>query len=406
MTDIQHDSTTVDQDAGSSATRTPNSKPAASIRVLIVDDDPEFADLTATYLERENPAIEPTTVTTAEEALTLLEQPDEFDCIISDYEMPGKDGIELLETVQDRQLDIPFILFTGRGSEDIASQAISAGVTDYLQKKGGTEQYERLANRILHASAAKQAKRTARDTESYLKALVQNVSDVIVTIDETSTVQFVSEACESVFGYSPDEVEGKSLTMLMPERYRDKHSQAISRYLTDQTPRFDWRDVEFEGLHRNGQEIPLSISFGEFTRDGQQYFVGVIRDVTERKVRERNLEEAQSFTEKALDALDDVFFVFEPDGSFLRWNSRIHDVTGYTDAEIREMQPVDFFIEDHRSRVAAAIDECLETGSALTEATVLTKDGEQIPYEFSARTLTDNSGELIGVAGIGREINS
>lgn len=235
MTDIHRDPTTVDTDAGSSATRRPASKPASSIRVLIVDDDPEFADLTATFLERENPAIDPTTVTTSEEALTLLEKPDEFDCIISDYEMPGQDGIELLETVQDRQLGIPFILFTGRGSEDIASQAISAGVTDYLQKKGGTEQYERLANRILHASAAKEAKQTAKDTESYLKALVQNVSDVIVTIDETSTVQFVSKACESVFGYSPDELEGKSLTMLMPEWYRDKHIQAIDRFLMDRT---------------------------------------------------------------------------------------------------------------------------------------------------------------------------
>jgi signal transduction histidine kinase len=73
-----------------------------------------------------------------------------FDCVVSDYEMPGPDGIEFLERVRQEYGDLPFVLFTGKGTEEIASEAISAGVTDYLQKDTGTEQYSVLANRILN----------------------------------------------------------------------------------------------------------------------------------------------------------------------------------------------------------------------------------------------------------------
>lgn len=75
----------------------------------------------------------------------------EFDCVVSAHEMPGRNGIEFLELVREEYPDLPFVLFTGKGSEAVASDAISAGVTDYLQKGSGTEQYELLANRIVNA---------------------------------------------------------------------------------------------------------------------------------------------------------------------------------------------------------------------------------------------------------------
>jgi len=117
------------------------------VRVLHVDDDPALAEMVAEFLERASDRLTVRTVSTAAEALDVLES-EPIDCVVSDYEMPSSNGLELHATVQDRGMDVPFVLFTGRGSEEIASEAISAGVTDYFQKQSGTDQYAVLANRI------------------------------------------------------------------------------------------------------------------------------------------------------------------------------------------------------------------------------------------------------------------
>ena len=121
-----------------------------TIDVLHVDDDPDFTDLAATFLERVDSRIAVRAAGSAAEGRDVLADHD-VDCIVSDYDMPGADGIELLEAVREEYPDLPFILYTGKGSEEVASDAISAGVTDYLQKGTGSEQYELLANRIVNA---------------------------------------------------------------------------------------------------------------------------------------------------------------------------------------------------------------------------------------------------------------
>ncbi|PSP45543.1 hypothetical protein BRC69_05435 [Halobacteriales archaeon QH_6_66_25] len=131
------------------------------IRVLHVDNDPEFADLTAEFLRRENEAFSVVTVGDPEAArATLAGEP--IDCVVSDYELTPVDGIEFLEAVREDHPDLPFILFTGRGSEEVASEAISAGATDYLQKETGTSQYAVLANRIENAVTRHRTRRRSR----------------------------------------------------------------------------------------------------------------------------------------------------------------------------------------------------------------------------------------------------
>lgn len=109
-------------------------KGSNAIRVLHVDDEPGFADLTTTFLEREDDRFDTETVTSVKQGLDRLSGRT-YDCLVSDHDMPGQSGIEFLETVRDEYPNLPFILFTGKGSEEVASDAISAGVTDYLQKK-------------------------------------------------------------------------------------------------------------------------------------------------------------------------------------------------------------------------------------------------------------------------------
>ncbi|MFW6003219.1 MAG: PAS domain-containing protein, partial [Halanaeroarchaeum sp.] len=146
------------------------------IRVLHVDDDPDLADLAKSFLEREDDRIE---VTTAQSANEVIEQVPAVDCVVSDFEMPGMDGIEFLERVREDHPDLPFILYTGKGSEDVASDAIAAGVTDYLQKETGTGHYALLANRI--TNAVDQYRTTHRaETLDQIRRVVRDVNQVLI----------------------------------------------------------------------------------------------------------------------------------------------------------------------------------------------------------------------------------
>ncbi|WP_425601765.1 PAS domain-containing protein [Haloplanus pelagicus] len=138
----------------------------SSVHVLHVDDDPSFGELVAEFLDREGDQFEISTATSANEGLEYLtDDSHAVDCIVSDFDMPHTSGIEFLEDVRDDHPELPFILFTGKGSEDVASDAISAGATDYLQKGGGTDQYTVLANRIHNAVDQYRSRRRAAEHE-------------------------------------------------------------------------------------------------------------------------------------------------------------------------------------------------------------------------------------------------
>jgi len=172
--------------------------------VLHVDDEPDVAELARTYLERSGDRLEVESVTSTSEGLDRLAEGD-FDCVLSDYDMPGSDGLEFLETVRAEHGDLPFILFTGKGSEEIASEAIARGVTDYLQKGVGTDQYEILANRIENAVAQQRATQRAADLER-IRRVVRNVNQALVRATsreeiERRVCEILSEADPYVFAW-------------------------------------------------------------------------------------------------------------------------------------------------------------------------------------------------------------
>ena len=129
-----------------------------------------------------------------------------------------------------------------------------------------------------------------------------------------------------------------------------------------------------------------------------------IRDVSERKLADNILKEEKKFIENALNTLKDIFFVFDLEGKFLRWNQTMNVVTGYTDGEISLKKVTDFFREDEKERVSEAILKVIEDGSASVEAIVVTKDGRQIPYAFNAAILSDTQNQPVGISGVGRDI--
>ena len=130
---------------------------------------------------------------------------------------------------------------------------------------------------------SQRAKTAFRESEEHYRAVAEAATDAIITIDSESTILVVNPAAERIFGYSTEEMIGQPLTMLMPEYLRHLHKAGITRYVETGRKHIGWAAVQLPGLHKSSGEIPLEISFAEFTNDGQRFFIGIARDISERK---------------------------------------------------------------------------------------------------------------------------
>ena len=127
--------------------------------------------------------------------------------------------------------------------------------------------------------------------EALYRIIAETASDAIITIDAQSRILSANRAVEQIFGWTPEELVGRPLVMLMPERLRGAHQQGVARYLETGRRRIPWQGAQLAGRHRSGREIALEISFGEFTGGGERIFAGIIRDITER-TRQAELQDS------------------------------------------------------------------------------------------------------------------
>jgi PAS domain S-box-containing protein len=248
------------------------------IRVLHVDDEPDFADLTATFLERNAQELTVETATSASEGLDRLAD-GAVDCVVSDYDMPGMDGLEFLADVRETSPDLPFILFTGKGSEEVASDAISAGVTDYLQKGGGTEQYELLATRIENAV---ERARMQTERQRQLHA-IETAREGISILDADLRFITVNDAYASLFGYEPAEMVSESWELVYADEGLEDVDEGVAPALREEG--YYHGETAFERANGStfvGDHVVSKTEGGEY--------VCLARDVTERTERERELQ--------------------------------------------------------------------------------------------------------------------
>ena len=141
--------------------------------------------------------------------------------------------------------------------------------------------------------------RALRESETRFRTLAETASDAIITIDEDSRIVLVNRAAERVFGHHAPDLAGQDLAILMPEYLRHIHRQGLDRYRKTGIRHISWQSVELPGLHKDGHEIPLEVSFGEFARDGKRFFTGIARDVTERKRAEEERRQAEETLQRA-----------------------------------------------------------------------------------------------------------
>ncbi|WP_299266518.1 hybrid sensor histidine kinase/response regulator [Halorientalis sp.] len=255
------------------------------VSILHVDDDPDMLSLSKTMLERRD--IDVTTRTSAEEGLELLREAD-VGCIVSDYEMPRTDGLEFLEAVRKEYPDLPFILFTGKGGEEIASKAISAGVTDYLQKEPDEGQYTVLANRIVNLVEQYRVKKAVEQTQKRFSRLIEHSTDVISVVSPDARFEYLSPSAEHILGYEPSEMVGEYIFDYAHPEDRD---EAMEKFFETVKHPDKQPTVEFRFKHPDGS-WPVLESRGRNLLDDPdvQGFVVNSREITELREHEQKLK--------------------------------------------------------------------------------------------------------------------
>jgi len=373
---------------------------AGSISVLYVDDEPDFAELVAARLEGEAFSVE--VRTDADEALERLRAADPgVDCVVSDYEMPGMDGLELLGAVREEWPDLPFVLFTARGSENIASEAISRGVTEYMQKATDPEQFEVLENRVRNAVEKYHTERQLERTETRYRRLVeQNLTGIYIVQGEE--VKYANPKCREVFGY--DDAEGSMASVSV----YDIVAEADHDRLREQLRRRESGEVEeanytLTGVRNSGERFEFEVHSGRIEYEGEPAVLGSLVDVTEQRERERELEEYRELVE----TVGDPMYVLDEDGAVVKANRAMAEMLGYEEAELLGMTPEAFVepadVERGRTVVEGLVDGSLEPPQTF-EVLFRTADGEAVPCEANVTMLTDEDGEFRGTVGVVRVI--
>ncbi|MDX1744974.1 MAG: PAS domain S-box protein [Halobacteriales archaeon] len=346
--------------------------------MLCVDDEEAFVDLMATFLERYDDQLSVTTASSGAVGLELLHELNgEIDCIVSDYDMPEMDGLEFLAAVQSSFPTKPFILFTGRGSEEVASEAISAGVADYMQKGGGTDQYAVLAQRVRHAVQRERARLRVAEAEERIDTILEASSDAVLVCIDTDIIYANPAAVDLVQATGRDDLVGRSILDLVHRDDRSRLNEVIEPVQSGREKITRW---PLEGMTLAGDRVSLELTGRKITWEGADGVVLVVQDITPMEDSRRRQLRYRAVFENAFDAV----VIADDEGRFIDVNEGACSLFGLSETEllgrtIPEFAPEDFDFE-------AAWGQFQRSNTERGTFPLVNAAGEQFTVEYAATT--------------------
>ncbi|NHJ46647.1 MAG: PAS domain S-box protein [Asgard group archaeon] len=425
------------------------------IEIMLVDDEEDVLDLSKIYLERMNEKYKITAANSAEKALNLLEQND-FDVIISDYDMEPVNGLELLSTIRETGKTTPFIIFTGKGREEVAIQALNLGADFYLQKGGTTEsqfhELENLVDKLFEKKQADKSRKHLLDQQISINQLALILGDtrdldrIYLTIyrhifaimdADVFVVSFYDKEREMI---SPDfaKIGDYDLDMQMfPSRpIHHKESEIQSNVITSGNPIYleDLRKGQTRrddgDYSKSAVYVPMKIG-GETigVMEVQSYklnayseqdiqLLSALANVAANSIQnarlfqlqeQMNIEllEEKERTQRYLDLVEVVILVLDLDGNVQMINKKGCSVLAYSEEEIIGKNWFDHFLsENDRLTLKLTFQEILESREPISYGTndIITKDGTHRKISWRTSILFDNKKNIIGILNSGIDV--
>jgi len=361
-----------------------------AIRAIYIDDEPALLEVTKVFLEMEGD-IEILALDSGRKALPLILKGG-FDVIVSDYQMPEMSGLDLLKALKNAGNDVPFILFTGKGREEVAMEAINNGADFYIQKGGNPSvQFQELKNAIFKLAQKRAAEMALREREEKLRLLTDNMTDVVFEIDPKGIVKYVCPSVKAVIGYDPASVIGKNAMVWVHPEDREMVRQQFLKMASGEHQ--DKAKILCRFKTTNGRYLWLeTIGKAIHSKDGSSTgYVLSSRDVTSRMEAEAARLESERRYQNIIDNANDEFLIVDTKGKVLEANKVASRLLGYSHEELIGM---DIKVIDPNSPIGRSSQVQLEPvkeNVSIVETCHYTKDGRAIPVEVS-RTSIDLAG--------------
>lgn len=393
------------------------------IRVLHVDDCREDRQLTGIRLRKLAADLEIRGTSSAAEALDILHR-DEVDCVLSDYKMPERDGLELLQQLRGEGVDVPFIFLTGQGNEKVAAEALRAGADDYFTKQEGFAHYDRLLNSIRLLSRSheerlkrKEAEDALRESEKRLRRIVEQMPYPVEVCDPEGTAVLVNSAFLEMFGIpSADLVVGRFNVFSDPLTDTLGIRSAVERVYQGETlqlPELElpmalvgdhYQASKSGNVHQEVTMFPVLSKSNEVT-----HVVTIWKDITDRKEMEKNLQASRErFEHLAENALDFIFHIEVGDSPrFLYASPSAREVLGLEPERLYQNPRLilEMIHQDDRDKCLMLLTN--PPAKVTTETCRVERgDGRVALVEAVLKPVLDERGNVVALQGIARDISS
>ncbi|MBF0368647.1 MAG: PAS domain S-box protein [Magnetococcales bacterium] len=387
-----------------------------SHRILLVDDQPTTSHLMGTLLE-DAPDLELVVCIHPLEAHALAHKTQPA-VILLDLLMPDIDGLTLLQRFRcDRELaQVPILMLTVEENPEVKARAFSLGANDYLIKL--PEKVEMIARLRYHAQAfgnwagREQVEAAIQESEARKQAILETSLDCIITTDGDGRVLEFNPAAEKMFGYPGEEVWGRTVDQLIiPPEHRQAHRQGLKRYLATGHGKMVNRRLETMAQGKTGRMFPVELAITPFQIDGKPFFTSFIRDITDRKQAEEEIQKLNQDLEnrvirrtaqlsreleerrRAEEERDSLFFlspnlmcILNSDGSFKRVNPGMEKTLGYPEETLLTLSYLELVHPEDREKTKGEMAKIIEEGHAARDFPLrsLHREGHYLWTEWTA----------------------
>ncbi len=373
------------------------SKEKVAIRVLHVDDDPSVQEITKLMLLDLDSGFEIDTACCVDEAFKKLSA-GHYDVVVSDYDLPQKNGLQFLTELRAQNKETPFILFTGKGREEVAIQALNLGADGYINKQGNPETVcGELKHIIVNSFEKRYAQKMLMESEERFKKLVTNSKDAIMLTQADGIIRYLSPASKTVLGYEPSELIGKVPWIIHHDdlqRVETVFQLALSSKVSE--------TLEYRILTKQGETKWVSHAFSQIWENGKlKQIVSNLTDITERKKANEQLLNMKKFDERIIDSLGDALLIIDPeDFTILNANKIAHeqlklerkDIVGKTCYETTHLRSAPCEPPNH----VCPIQEMKRTGKpVIVEHTHFDSQQNEVIVDISAFPVKNEQGKTV-----------